>query len=188
MITANRISRFLPCRFVTGFTVIEIIVTLLLIAILGAMFMARLGSANAFNGVVIRDQIISLTRLAQQNAFGREDLELIFQPDGSGEATITVSSGAEQLEQVSVPVTSVSLTGDRDVANSCTVTPGGNTISAGNPLRLHFGTLGQLVASSGVGTDVGVVNRSVRVCVNNDSDLSVCISPSGYAYTGDCDV
>ena len=56
-------------------------------------------------------------------------------------------------------------------------------------MTISFGELGNL-GSSGVlgGASTGAVSSAVRVCLNNDPVFSVCFSPSGFAYAGDCDV
>ena len=33
---------------------------------------------------------------------------------------------------------------------------------------------------------VNAAFNGVRICVNDDVSLSVCVSPAGYAYEGDC--
>lgn len=171
-----------------GFTIIEVIVALVLVSVVGAVFMSRLGGANSFNGLVVRDQIISLSRMAQQSAFGRAGVELTLEPNIAGsEATITATSDNGQLQRVVVPTTELSLSGDRDEADSCGTTPGGETINNANPFAIKFGRLGDVIASSGVASDSGDVEQTLRVCINNNPDLSVCISASGYAYAGDCD-
>ncbi len=171
-----------------GFTLIEIIVALVLVSVLGAVFMSRLGGANSFNGVVARDQIVNLARMAQQSAFGRAGVELSVLPNAAGsEATIIANSDTGVLQRVTVPISSVSLAGDRDVTDSCGVTPGGTAINNSDPFEVRFGRLGEVVASSGVASDSGVVEKSLRVCINSNPELSVCIAPSGFAYTGDCD-
>lgn len=171
-----------------GFTIIEVIVALVIVSIVGAVFMARLGGANSFNGIVVRDQIVSLARMAQQSAFGRAGVELTVEPNVAGsEAIITATSDNGQLQRVVVPTTELLLSGDRDEMDSCGTTPGGETINNANPFAIKFGRLGDVIASSGVASDSGDVEQTLRVCINNNPDLSVCISASGYAYAGDCD-
>lgn len=172
-----------------GFTLVEIVIVILILAIISAVFMARLGGANTFNGLVVRDQIIALTRIAQQSSFGRSGVTMTFTPNPAGdEATIVAEETNGVIEQVIVPITSLSLAGDIDETDSCGSTFGGDAINSSNPLTITFGALGTIVASSGVGTSAGAVNTALRFCVNNDPALSVCFAPSGFAYIGDCDV
>lgn len=172
-----------------GYTFVELIVVIVLLSIISAVIISRMAGANAFNGIVVRDQIIALTRIAQQSSFGRANVTMTFTPlPGGNDATIVATESNGVIQSVTVPITSLTLAGDIDTINSCGVTPGGDTIATSSPLVLKFGELGSIVASSGVGTSAGLVERSVRVCIDNDPALSVCISPLGFAYAGDCDV
>lgn len=178
-----------------GFTFVEIVVVILLLSVISAVFIARLAGANSFNGIVVRDQIIALTRIAQQSSFGRPVVTMTFTPTVAGdEATIVVAASAANgmIERVTVPITSLTLAGDINTTTSCGATPGATAITNSNPLVLRFGELGGIIASSGIGTvssaSYGAVQKSVRVCINNSAPLSVCISPIGFAYVGDCDV
>lgn len=155
--------------------------------------MARLVGANSFNGIVVRDQIVALTRIAQQSAFGRPFVTMTFTPSVAGDdATVIVAASAANgtIERVTVPITSLTLAGDINQTSSCESSPGAESITNNSPLILRFNQLGNLIASSGVGTSAsaGTVDKSVRVCINNSPALSVCISPAGFAYVGDCDV
>jgi len=187
MTEEQRHSRALASARVSGFTLVEIIVVVLILSIISAVFIARLSNANSFNGVVVRDQIIALTRIAQQSSFGRPGVTMTFTPVGD-EAIIRAVENDGEIERVVVPITSLSLTGDIDDTSSCAPAGGADAITNSSPLILNFGELGNIVASSGVGTSAGTVNKAVRVCINNDPAVSVCISPSGFAYVGNCDV
>lgn len=172
-----------------GFTVVEIILTILVLAIISAVIISRFAGANSFNGIVVRDQIIALTRIAQQSSFGRANVTMTFTPDSSGsDATIVAQGASGVIERVTVPITTLTLTGDINTTDSCGTTAGANVITNASPLVLRFGELGNIVASSGVGTSAGAVQQSVRVCINNNPVMSVCISPIGFAYVGNCDV
>ena len=50
-----------------GFTIIEITVTMVLISIISVVVVSRFLGGNAFHGVIVREQIISLAKTAQQN-------------------------------------------------------------------------------------------------------------------------
>ena len=174
-----------------GFTIIEIIVTMVLISIISVVVMSRFVSGNAFNGVIVRDQIISLARTAQQNALGRANVEMTITPNaGATEVTIATNYGVANIASITVPMSSLSLSGDVNDTDSCATGGGGaDAITLAAPMTIAFGKLADL-GSSGVsgGASTGPVSSAVRVCLNNDPALSVCFSPSGFAYTGDCDV
>ena len=160
------------------------------LGVISATAMSRFSDENAFAGLVVRDQIISQARRAQQGSFGRADMSLVFTPNGAGtEATVEVLEAATVLSSVTVSINSLSITGDTDVTASCTSTAG-TSVTDSAPFTLMFGQLGDLVASSGVagGGGFGEPETAVRLCINEDINFSVCVSPSGFAYAGDCDV
>lgn len=172
-----------------GFSIVELIVVIAIMSLLAAVAFSRFSDANTFNGLIVRDQIISLARTAQQNAFGRPDVVMTITPDAGGNnLSIVTSFDGNTIESITTPMTSLSLTGDRNQTDSCAVTGGGASISSANPMTFVFGELGDITSPSGVSGAAGDVSSGLRVCVNNDPALSVCVSPSGFAYAGNCDV
>lgn len=172
-----------------GFTLIEIIIVIVTISILTAVVMSRLSDANSFNGIILRDQIISLARIAQQSSFGRANVELIITPSSSGSnVTIEAKTGSTVIESATTPMQSLSLKGDVNTTSSCSG-GGANTLSNSAPMRIGIDGLGDLGDSGVVGSGYpSSVSSAVRICINDDPGLSVCISPAGFAYAGDCDV
>lgn len=170
-----------------GFTIVEVIVAIVIMSLLGAVILSRFSDANQFNGLVVRDQIISLARTAQQNSLGRPAVVMTITPDGN-DVDIVTSSNGTTIESVTTSMSTLSLTGDRNETASCGVTGGGAISTSGGSMTFTFGELGDIASPSGVTGDTGAVVSGLRVCINNDPALSVCVSPSGYAYPGDCDV
>lgn len=171
-----------------GFTIIELVVVIFVLGVISVTAMSRFSDENAFTGIVVRDQIISQARRAQQGAFGRSPITMVFTPAGS-EATLEVLQGSAALSSSTFPIDSLTITGDTDVTDSCASTAGTNVTGAA-PFTLTFGELGNLVASSGVAGagSFGAPTTAVRFCINEDVNYSVCFSPAGFAYAGDCDV
>lgn len=174
-----------------GFTIVELVIVIFVLGVISATAMSRFSDENAFTGLVVRDQIISQARRAQQGSFGRANMSMVFTPNLAGtEATIEVlqAAASDALSSVTIPIDSLTLTGDTNVTTSCTAAGVGITNS--NPFTLTFGELGDLVASSGVAgaASYGAPTTAVRFCVNEDINYSVCVSPAGFAYAGDCDV
>lgn len=168
-----------------GFTLVEVIIALVIVGLLAAVSVARFADGNAFNGVVLRDQIIALTRLGQQSAFGRSDVELRVTPDGSGDASLVLSDENGVIQRDTIAVAAVDFRADVDETVSCSTSQGA-PVTSGAPLIIAFGELGD-VASAGVGS-VSPVNLSVRICIDATVETSVCVSPAGFAYIGNCDV
>ncbi|MCI5107507.1 MAG: prepilin-type N-terminal cleavage/methylation domain-containing protein [Pseudomonadales bacterium] len=172
----------------SGFTLVEIVATIAIIGIMSAFVVSRFIDGDSFNAPVLRDQLISLIRSAQQNSLGRPDVSVTLTPDGAGStATITTSDDGGNMQSVTVDLGEVSLSGDINITDSCGSTAGSDTISNAAPMTINFGELGDLT-DSGVTGSTGAVNSALRICINNDPVASVCVSPSGFAYAGDCDV
>ena len=171
-----------------GLTLVELVTVIAILAVIGAVAISRMLSGNTLNAIVVRDQIISLARTAQQNALGRADVELIITPSASGdEITLSTNDDSGGIESYTFSMASVSLTGDINDTDSCAVTSGADAITNAAPMTLRFGELGDL-GVSGVTGSTGAVTSAVRICLNDTESESVCVSPSGFAYAGDCDV
>lgn len=172
-------------RFQNGFTIIEMVVAIVIVGILSAVTLSRFMGGNAFNAPIVRDQIISLARIAQQSALGRNDVEMTITPNPAGTSVfieVTDSNGANQISAETLSLESVVLSGDANNTDSCAPGDAGVAISNGNPMELVFGELGGLEEVSGV-----AVTSAVRICINSNASDSVCLSPSGFAYGGVCD-
>ena len=72
-------------NFTSGFTLVEIIITIVLVATVSMVAMSRLVEGNGFNAIIVRDQIISLARTAQQNALGRTNVSMTITPNVGGD-------------------------------------------------------------------------------------------------------
>ena len=63
-------------RPLAGLTLVEVVLVILLLSIIGAVALSRILSGNTLNAVIVRDQVISIARTAQQSALGRSDVSL----------------------------------------------------------------------------------------------------------------
>lgn len=173
-------------RRAVGFTIVEIVVALVLIGIIAAVTMGRFTNSNAFNALAAQGQIISIIRAGQQSSLGREGVSVTLTPNASGaELTVELAETGGTIESQAINASGVSLSGDVNQTDSCEVTAGVTGISSASPMTIRFGELGDL-DNSGFGAGTAVTS-AVRVCINNDSEFSVCVSPAGFAYAGDCD-
>ena len=149
--------------------------------------MSRFVGGNSFNPIILRDQIVSLARNAQQSSLGRSDVEFSITPNPAGdEVTLESSDTNGVIETVTISMNSVSLSGDVNETDSCDTTNGTDDITDTAPMTVVFEELGDL-GVSGVTGSTAAVSSALRVCINNEPTMSVCISPSGFAYAGDCD-
>ena len=170
-----------------GVTLVELVLVILLIGIVSAVAMSRILSSNSFNALLVRDQIISIARIAQNARFGRAPVTLTVQPSADGEnVTISAAHGSSNLARATVDASGVALRADINITTSCAVTAGTTAITNSNPLTISYNPLGSL-GVSGVTGSTGTVSSAARICINSNPAMSVCFSPSGYAYIGSCD-
>ena len=170
-----------------GFTIVEIIIALVLVGIVGAVTISRFIGGNSFNPLAVQGQIVSIIRAGQQSTLGRSGVEVTLTPNAPGsELTVELEDAGGAIETQTIDLGGVTLSGDVNTTDSCDDTAGATTVSSGSPMVIRFGELGDL-GNSGFGAGTAVTS-AVRVCLNNDSQFSVCVSPAGFAYEGDCDV
>lgn len=170
----------------TGFTIVELVITIVLVSIISTAIIGRFASGDAYSAFIIRDQIISLARTAQQSSLGRESVVLNISVTGDT-VNLTTEAGTGpvvQISSVDFDLEGISLTGDVNVTDSC-ATSTGTAIGNSPDFTIRFEELGDL-GNSGAGAG-SAVTSAVRICLNDSVTDSVCISPSGYAYGGKCD-
>ncbi len=171
-----------------GFTVIEIVIVIVVVAIIAVVALARVSDGNTFDAFALRDQLVSLIRTAQQSALGRADVEVTITPSLSLDTVVITTrygGGPTTINSVEFGLSPISLTGVVNNTASCSVSVG-TAITNGAPFIIRFDELGDLENSGfAAGT---TVTDSVKICLNNEPSNSVCVSPGGFAYAGDCDV
>lgn len=171
-----------------GFTLVEMVIVIVILAIISAVAISRLLSGNTFNAVIVRDQIISLSRSALLNSLGRTNVSLTITPSASGdELTIVTSDVGGTITSVTTPLDTITLSGDINVSSSCETISGVDSITNAASMTVVFGALGDL-GVSGVSGSTGAISSALRICINDIAVNSICFSPSGFAYAGDCDV
>jgi prepilin-type N-terminal cleavage/methylation domain-containing protein len=175
----------------SGFSIIELVITLVIVGIVAAIAGSRMLNSDAYNIIAAREQIVSSLRMAQQRAIGHEDVVLTLQPSGNN-LTISLAAGAVALmSPVSTPLAGVSVRADLDTLNSCSTPPAAdNELTALKPLHVAYDALGDLRNSGVVDGTPGYpapVSTGLRICLNNDPAMSICVSAVGFAYVGDCD-
>ena len=72
-------------RIQLGFTVIELVIVIVILSIISIVTMSRIIGGNSFNAIIVRDQVISLARTAQQNAIGRTNVSMTITPNVGGD-------------------------------------------------------------------------------------------------------
>ena len=177
-----------------GFSVIELVLAILIIGIISSVALSRLLEGDVYNAAVVRDQVLSLSRSAQQQALGRTDVAIIIRPNGNDLEIQTVEDFVDvntfsQMQFSSLDMRSVVIAGDANVTASCSATPSTNIISNSSPMVIQFDALGDLYRG-GVTTAPGypvTVTTGMRLCVNDDPTVSICFSPAGFPFRGNCE-
>jgi type II secretory pathway pseudopilin PulG len=162
-----------------GFTVVELIATIILLSILGVVAMSRMVSPDLFAPAIVTQALVAETRFAQQVATSRHDAVV----------TLTVDRvGGDWRFQVDTDVDGVVRT-ELVVAEDTTVqaTSGAadGAIGGGATLALSFDHAGDLadVTINGVSGDPAA---GVALTIAGASTRQACIYPSGYANDDAC--
>lgn len=165
-----------------GFTLVELVVVLVMLGILSVSILGRFLDSDAFDAAIVRDQVVTLVRSSQQKALGRREVRLTLEP-----AVDELQVTQEALDADGDPLVLDSRTISARGLNigyaldtqSCTAS-GLTPLSA--PLELRFEAPGNLVSVNGS----PLAAEGMRLCIDDDPALSLCISATGYAYTGNC--
>lgn len=173
--------------YIQGFSMVELIIVILVMGIIGVTAFARYLDGSAFNAVTAKDAILTVANAAQQAALGHDNVT--FEIDSSGgDWVMSAVAGGTVLRSVSISSDAVTLeTGSAAAsANNCA---NDFDTAVANDFELVYDRTGDLVefTNNSVTEMVDSSFNGVRICVNDDVSFSVCVSPSGYAYEGDCD-
>lgn len=154
-----------------GFTLIELIMVIILLGVLSVFAVSRFPSKQPFSTVIINNQLLASARLAQQTSLSRASSAAnitLTVSENSGEWNLAIASGGNTLFLTQVEQGSESIRFGTSLTGSC-------SSLATAPFTVTF---------DGDGNRIPFQN--LRVCVDSDTDLELCISPSGYAYEGTC--
>ncbi|XOV89034.1 MAG: prepilin-type N-terminal cleavage/methylation domain-containing protein [Pseudomonadota bacterium] len=153
----------------TGFTLIEMTLVLVLLAILAVGARAFFVSGDRFAQVIAQDQLIAGAQLAQQAALARND---------GNSVSLTVTRTGDNF------VFAVSHASDSRIRR---VAAGGTTItwSATSLTGTCAGVTGSLPHS--LAYDALGNTTKTRFCFNGNVSTAICVSGLGFAYEGDCE-
>ena len=166
-----------------GFTVIEMIVALLLVSVIAVTIFARIANPSSFDSSIARDNLIAMALQAQQAALGRNDVT--FEIDAAGENwQFSVMVSGAQIRSVTIPGNNISLETGSTASGTCALALDD---AVTDNFRVTYDGSGNAAGFSNSISSPEPVANGVRICVNDDTAFSACISPAGFAYQGDCD-
>lgn len=170
-----------------GFTVVELVIVIILIGIVGAVALTRYMSSSSFNAAGAQDAIITIAHATQQASLGRSNVSFTIQSSG-GNWVFAATAGGSALRTATVSTRDVILETGPAAASANTCADSFDN-GVANDFELTYDNKGDLIdfTNNGGTTSVDGAFNGVRICVNDDVSLSVCVSPAGYAYPGDCD-
>lgn len=161
---------------IRGFTLVELISVLVLVAVVGGVLVGRLIDTDSYNEVLARDQLLSIARMAQQLGFSRSSVELYFLDTGSEVKVVARVGGIEQTSrtfpksEVTIMVDGTSTSGSPGVCSDLS-----------SPVTLQFDSNAELSGAYPSGN----YNQGFPICFNGNTP-NLCISPAGFAHLGSC--
>lgn len=154
----------------SGFTLVELVMVILIIAILSAFAISRTSDQQGYSTTIVKNQFIASARQAQQTALSRAS-------SGNVSLTVSLSSGEWSFQVAGGG-------GDQHIIS----------LEQGSE-RIRFGTNFSAACSALSGSTLSVQfdgdgnrdpSENLRVCIDSTPDIEMCISPAGYAYEGTC--
>ena len=162
-----------------GFTIVELVIVVILLAILGVTAISRSVEPSAFAPSIVTHRAIEAVRYAHQIAASRQDAVV----------TLTVTQdGADWRFRTSTDVDGVvddSTVGRENSTLDATSGAVTASLDAATPLVLRFDGRGAVDAIT-IGASSGDVTRGVQIAVGGDSARTICVYPTGYAANDAC--
>ncbi|MBW4936496.1 pilus assembly FimT family protein [Marinobacter sp. F4206] len=140
-----------------GFTLVELVMTIILIGVLAALGVGLFASRSAFSPLLATQQLSSATLLAQQAALAGNSAGRLTIGQTAERFVFTVGSGTPNTRTFSLERAGTTLSG------------------APLPLTLTFNTRGEVVGGG-----------NTNLTFNGESAYQTCISSLGAVYAGSC--
>ena len=162
-----------------GFTIVELVVVIILLAILSTVALSRTVSTSAFAPATVSHQLQQDLKLAQATAMARQDTQVSFQLDLDGSdwrmITSNLADGVTHTTHIPAENTNIQLTQGLLVEQ----------LADGGSLSLTFDSQGDLSALNVEGNLLSPDN-GLLLEVLGDSDRSLCLYHTGYLANGTC--
>ncbi len=170
------IQRPALCR-AFGFTIVELIVIIALLGILSAVAISRFGDTQTYYDLQLKDQLISIARVAQQSALNRNDQDVRLRLSRPDDWLFEVQVDPDRDGSDWLVLKQQSVGNSNGYLNDANGTP----ISASHSATIEFDNLGNLAN----------LNSGSKNLAFETSGHWVCITLAGYAYPAldkaDCD-
>ena len=167
---------------VKGFTLIELIIVIILISILSALGIGLLTGTSGFSARVASDLWLTGFRLSQRMALMKQSSSALLTmsiAESTGDWDVTIDFNSVELNSFNIERNQVVFrSSTSDFASSCNTLP-----AVSFPLTFYFDGYGDLVTSSR-----NQLVTNTRLCFVGGETVELCISPSGYAYAGVCEL
>ena len=165
-----------------GFTIVELIVSLVLLGLISATVYSRWFNTDTFRISAAGSQFVSTSRLAQRIALAKSNVEIhliIDQSGGDWQYLINEDDGGTvtTLHQINLDASDINI--------QATAGIGPTSLSAATILDLEFDALGNIIDVF-IGASQGSVADGVLIQLSGSVSQSVCISPLGFSHDGAC--
>ncbi len=161
-----------------GFTLVELISVMALLGILSAVAFSHFSSTQSYRSIVLKDQLISIARLAQQAALNRHNRQVDLELSRPDDWLLRVLVDGAELKRQEV---------ERGVEMLTLAAPAAAVDSA-LALLIRYDHLGNVVQVQPPGAAFAANSANLRFDL---SGRTLCISLAGYAYeaidASDCD-
>jgi len=166
----------------SGFTVVELIAAIVLVALISTSVSSRWFEDDAYRVNAAAAQLVSVARLAQVTSLSRGGVDVYLNVakliDGWQYTIVEDNGGALRT------LHTFNIEGS-DIAISITAGIGPSLLSSGTDLIVEFDALGN-IADIYVGAVQGSVASGIEILFSDRFNIPVCISPLGFAHDGSC--
>ncbi len=155
-----------------GFTLVELIAVLVILAIVAVIVLPRFSSTESHRNLLLKDQLIAIARVAQQTAMSRYGQPTALQLSRPADWLFEVRVDTDRDGIYELTVKQLQL--KRGGASLSLVTPVAIAIDNARPVRVGYDHGGHLSELNGA-----AVNQNLYF---QAADRGVCISLAGHAY------